>query len=146
MACHGQGPAHALEYISHVLVSTLNYSLVISFGPLDGGDDALGIGGLQRDVSEVLLQAEVDVAVLEVVVVHLDAAGEGVGLRVNEPAGLPLSAPEGLEAGVDAADVDLEVAVLVEAEARSGRSISVSLLDVLVHGLLNPRPTLTQHE
>ena len=127
-------------------MSSLNHRLVISFGSLDGGDDALGIGGLQWDVSEVLLEAEVDVAVLEVVIVHLDAAGEGVGLRVNEPAGLPLSAPEGLEAGVDAADVDLEVAVLVEAEARSGRSISVGLLDVLVHGLLNPRPTLTQHE
>ena len=127
-------------------MSSLNHRLVISFGSLDGGDDALGIGGLQWDVSEVLLEAEVDVAVLEVVIVHLDAAGEGVGLRVNEPAGLPLSTPEGLEAGVDAADVDLEVAVLVEAEARSGRSISVGLLDVLVHGLLNPRPTLTQHE
>ena len=127
-------------------MSSLDYRLVISFGSLDGGDDALGIGGLQWDVSEVLLEAEVDVAVLEVVIVHLDAAGEGVGLRVNEPAGLPLSTPEGLEAGVDAADVDLEVAVLVEAEARSGRSISVGLLDVLVHGLLNPRPTLTQHE
>ena len=127
-------------------MSSLNHRLVISFGSLDGGNDALGIGGLQRDVSKVLLQTEVDVAVLEVVVVHLDAAGEGVGLRVNEPAGLPLSSPEGLEAGVDAADVDLEVAVLVEAEARSGRSISIGLLDVLVHGLFNPRPTLTHHE
>ena len=127
-------------------MSSLNHRLVISFGSLDGGDDAVGIGGLQRDVSEVLLKTEVDVAVLEVVVVHLDAAGEGVGLRVDEPAGLPLSAPESLEAGVDAADVDLEVAVLVEAEAGSGRSISVGLLDVLVHGLFNPRPILTQHE
>ena len=146
MACHGQGPAHALENISHVLVRSLDHRLVISFGLPDGGDDALGIGGLQRDVSEVLLQTEVDVAVLEVVVVHLDAAGEGVGLRVDKPAGLPLSTPKGLKAGVDAADVDLEVAVLVEAEACSGRSISVGLLDVLVHGLLNTRPTLTQHE
>ena len=146
MACHGQGPAHALENISHVLVRSLDHRLVISFGLPDGGDDALGIGGLQRDVSEVLLQTEVDVAVLEVVIVHLDAAGEGVGLRVDKPAGLPLSTPEGLETSVDAADVDLEVAVLVEAEACSGRSISVGLLDVLVHGLLNTRPTLTQHE
>ena len=67
-------------------------------------------------------------------------------MRVNEPAGLPLSAPESLETSVDAANVDLEVAVLVEAEARSGRSISVGLLDVLVHSLFNPRPTRTQHE
>ena len=145
MACHGQGPAHALEDIAHVLVSPLDHRLIISFGSIDGGDDVLGIGGLQGDVSEVLLQTEVDVAVLEVVVVHLDAAGEGVGLRVDQPAGLPLSAPEGLEARVDAADVDLEVAVLVEAEAGPGRSISVVLLDVLVHGLFNPRPTLTHN-
>ena len=55
-------------------MGTLNDRLVISFGSPDGSDDALSISGLQRNVSEVLLEVEVDVAVLEVVVVHLDAA------------------------------------------------------------------------
>ena len=53
---------------------------------------------------------------------------------------MPFTTPEGVEVGVDATDVDLEVSVLVEAKASSGRAISVASSDVLVHCLLNASP------
>ena len=66
-----------------------------------------------------------NVSVLEVVVVDLDGAGERVALGVDGPGGLPFAAPEVAEVRVDTADVDLQVAVLVKAEACSGRAILV---------------------
>ena len=78
-----------------------------------------------------------DIARLEVVVVDFDGTREGAGLRVNEPACLPLSAPERVEVSVDAADVDLQIAVLVEAKARPGRSLTIVLRNVGVDSSLD---------
>ena len=73
-------------------------------------------------------------------VIDFDGSGEGTGLRINEPACLPLSAPERVEVSVDAADVDLQVAVLVEAQASPCRSLAVVLSDVSIDRGLNARP------
>jgi len=40
---------------------------------------------------------------------------------------LPLTTPKGIEVGVDAADVNLQVSILVEAQASPGSAISVVL-------------------
>lgn len=101
---------------------------------MDGCDDARRVGLRQRDVSEILIKSEVDVSILKVMVVDLDGTTQGVGLGVDEPAGLPLTSPEVVEVEVDAADVDLQVALLVEAEAGTRRSILVVDFDVLVNG------------
>ena len=53
---------------------------------------------------------------------------------------MPFATPEGVEVGVDAADINLEVSVLVEAQAGSGRAISIAASDVLVHSLLDASP------
>ena len=73
-------------------------------------------------------------------VVDFDSTGEGAGLRVDEPACLPLAAPERVEIRVDAADVDLQVAILVEAQAGPCRSLAVVLCDVSIDRGLNARP------
>ena len=72
-------------------------------------------------------------------VVDFNSAGECARLRVDEPACLPLAAPKGVKIGVDAADVDLQVAILVEAQARSCRSLAVVLSDVSVDRSLDSR-------
>ena len=140
MARDGQGSSHALEDVIHVLVHPLDRLLVVSFSFIDRSDDVLGVGSSKRDVCEILLECELDVACLEVVVVDLDFSGEGVRLGVDEPRGLPLTAPESAEVRVDAADVDLQVAVLVEAEAGTGGAVTVVRLDVSINGSFDARP------
>ena len=54
---------------------------------------------------------------------------------------MPFATPEGIEVGVDAADINLEVAILVEAQAGSRRAITIATSDVLVHCLLHTRST-----
>ena len=54
---------------------------------------------------------------------------------------MPFSTPEGIEVGVDAADINLEVAILVEAQTGSRRAITIAASDVLVHCLLHTRST-----
>ena len=49
-------------------------------------------------------------------VVDIDMAVDLVVLSVNNPLGLPLAAPACFELEINAADVDLEVPVLVKAE------------------------------
>ncbi len=58
-----------------------------------------------------------DIALLEVVVVDLDRARKGVGLGVYLPRSLPLTAPKVAEIRVDATNVDLQVAILIEAKS-----------------------------
>jgi hypothetical protein len=140
LASDGQGSSHALEDVIHVLVHPLNRLLVVSFSFIDRSDDALSVGSSERDVCEVLLESELDVTCLEVVVVDLDFAGEGVGLGVYEPRGLPLTAPESGEVRVDAADVDLQVTVLVEAEAGTSGVGAIVQLDVCIDGSFDARP------
>ncbi len=63
-----------------------------------------------------------DISLLEVVVVDLDRARESVSLSVYLPGGLPLTAPKVAEVRVDATNVDLQVAILVEAQSCPGSS------------------------
>ena len=50
---------------------------------------------------------------------------------------MPLSTPERVEVGVNAADVDLKVSILVEAQAGPCRAISEVVLNVGIHSGLN---------
>jgi len=139
LAGDGESSAHALEDLADLLVHLLNPVLVHGFSFVDSCDDVFGVGLRQGNTLKALLETEVNIAILEVVVVDLDGAGEGASLRVDEPAGLPLAAPERREVRVDAADVDLQVSVLVEAQAGARRALSVVLSDVGINGSLNAR-------
>ena len=136
----GKGTSHALEDIAHVLQRVLNVRLVGSLSFVNGEDDVFSVGVGEGDVSKLLGDATVDVASLKVVVVDLDGARKRVVLRVHEPRGLPLATPEVGEVGVDAADVDLQVAVLVEAQAGARSAVSVLSLNVGVYSRLDASP------
>ena len=140
LASDGKDAAHALEDVAHVFVHLLDLHLVRSFSSIDGGDDVFAVGCLQGDVGELLVQGELDVALLEVVVVDVDPAGQSVRRGVDSPDGLPLPAPEVGEVRVDAADVDLQLAFAVEAEAGARRTVPVVSLDVGVNGRLDTSP------
>jgi len=58
-------------------------------------------------------------------VVDIDMAVDLVVLGVNDPLSLPLAAPACFELEVNAADIDLEVSVLVKAETGSRSSVAV---------------------
>ena len=62
-------------------------------------------------------------------------------MGIDEPRSLPFSTPEGIEVGVDAADINLEVAILVEAQAGSRRAITIAASDVRVHCLFHTSST-----
>jgi len=81
---------------------------------------------------ELLLNGKVDIAGLEVMVINLDNTGERARLRVNFPRCLPLAAPECLEVRIDAADVDLQISVLVKAQACSCCALFVVLSYVCI--------------
>ena len=53
---------------------------------------------------------------------------------------MPFATPEGLEVSVDAANINLQVAVLVEAEACARCLSFVILRDISVNGGLDSRP------
>ena len=63
----------------------LNLSLVVGLGLVDCSDDAICIGVLQWNSSELFLETKVDVAILKVVIVNLDASGKLIALCVDEP-------------------------------------------------------------
>lgn len=112
-------------------------ALVLAFSFTDGTYNADTICLLDRDVGKGPIKAIVDVTLFEIVVVDLDGARETISLRVDHPGGLPLTAPEVAEVSVDAADIDLQVAILVEAKGSASCSISVISTDVLVDRLLD---------
>lgn len=139
-ARHWQRSPHPLEHVAHCFVLSFDRILVVCFSFIDGGDDVFCVCRSQGDVREVSLEAEVDVALLKVMVVDLDGARQSVCLRVHQPRGLPLAAPEVLEVGVDAADVNLQVAILIEAEAGARRPLLIVRRDVGVDGALDAGP------
>lgn len=108
-------------------MTALNLVLIVRLRLVDRSDNAFSIGALQWNARELLLETEVNVAVLEVVIVDLDRSGKLTALRVDEPGGLPLAAPERVEVRVDAANVDLQVAVLVEAQTGARRPVTIVL-------------------
>ena len=73
-------------------------------------------------------------------IVDLNFAGKSVSLSIHEPRGLPLASPESVKVGVDAADVDLEVTVLVEAKASAGSVFLVVCFDILINSSLDASP------
>ena len=127
LAGHWESSSHSLEHIAHALVTALNLVLIVRLRLVDRSDNAFSIGALQWNARELLLETEVNVAVLEVVIVDLDRSGKLTALRVDEPGGLPFAAPERVEVRVDAANVDLQVAVLVEAQTGARRPVTIVL-------------------
>ena len=85
LTSHRQSSSHALEYVAHSLMHPLNLSLVVGLGLVDCSDDAICIGVLQWNSSELFLETKVDVAILKVVIVNLDASGKLIALCVDEP-------------------------------------------------------------
>ena len=56
-----------------------------------------------------------DISFFEVVIVDLDSAVKLILLGVNDPLGLPFTAPACFQFEVNARDINLQVSVLVEA-------------------------------
>ena len=52
---------------------------------------------------------------------------------------MPFTTPKSVKVQVDAADVNLQVAILIEAQTSTGGSITVVLLDVRIDGSLDAR-------
>ena len=53
---------------------------------------------------------------------------------------MPLSSPKGIKVSVNAADIDLEISILVKAEACTGRALLVVCSDVFIDSCLNAGP------
>jgi len=58
-------------------------------------------------------------------VVDIDMAVDLVVLGVNDPLGLPLATPARFKLEVNAADIDLEISILVKAETGSRSPVAV---------------------
>jgi hypothetical protein len=71
--------------------------------------------------------------------VDFDVSAYGRVLGVHKPLRLPFSAPVGSKVQVNARNVDLQLALLVEAQTGSGRSIFENTVDVSVNSLCNSR-------
>lgn len=145
LAGDGQRAAHAFKDVTHVIVHGINSLLVGSLSFADSSDDVLAVSSCQRDVSEVFLQGELNVTLFVVVVVDLDGARDGVGLHVDEPGRLPLARPEVFEVSVDAADIYLQLSILVEAEGSTCCAVLVVLLDIVVDGDFHLRPNVDKN-
>lgn len=104
------------------------------------GYDARAISGGDRGGLNDFVHVELDVSCLEVMVVDFDAATDRGVLGVNEPLRLPFATPEGWEVQVNARDVNLQLACLVEAETSSGCSFLEYSIDVAVNCLCHSRP------
>ena len=70
-------------------------------------------------------------------IVDTNRAIKSTLLRVYLPDRLPLTYPKVFKVQVDAGDVDLKISFLVKAESSSRGSLSIVILDVLVHCLFN---------
>lgn len=81
----GEGSPHALHGVAHSLMHPLDVLLILCFSSVDRCDDAISVSVFQRDVLEVFVKAEVDVAMLKVVIVDLDGTIECIVLRVDFP-------------------------------------------------------------
>ena len=142
LAGDGECASHALEGLFHILVHQFNGLLVIRFSRVDGGDNTLSIGTVKRDISEFLVKTELNVSSLEIVVIDLYLASERLVSGVDLPRGLPFAAPESSKVGVDAADVNLQLTILVETKTGTCGSISVVTADVLIDSTLHISPAM----
>ena len=111
-ASDGHEPAHFLKHaLAQIFVHALDLQLVGTLEPVYLAADAGAVRCGQCTRCKGLAEVELDISHLEVVVVHFDGAAQHLRLRVHRPLGLPLAAPVGVEVKIDAADVNLEVAV-----------------------------------
>lgn len=115
LSSDGHDSPHALEDITHCLVHCFQVFLILCLRLIDRGDNAISVSVLQGDIGKFFLETKVDISILKVVIVNLDRTRERVGLCVNHPGSLPFTAPEGIEVGIDATNVNLEVTILVKA-------------------------------
>jgi len=73
------------------------------------------------------------------VIVDLDSAVKLILLGVNDPLGLPFTAPACFQLEVNARDINLQVSILIEAEARSCSAIAILKRNVFINGFLHSR-------
>lgn len=138
LARDGQLFAHSLEnLVLRVIQCVLDDGLVGSLVLVDGGHDDGGVGGLQVHVLILAHKVELDVASLPVVIIDLDDAVQLLVLDVDGPLGLPLARPEVVQLQVDARDVHLQVARLVEAQRGAGSVLLVVLHNILLNKFRN---------
>ena len=141
LARDGQLFAHSLEnLVLRVIQCVLDDGLVGSLVLVDGGHDDGGVGGLQVHVLILAHKVELDVASLPVVIIDLDDAVQLLVLDVDGPLGLPLARPEVVQLQVDARDVHLQVARLVEAQRGAGSVLLVVLHNILLNKFRNAVP------
>lgn len=111
---------HSTHFLHHALLHLLEHffdrGLVGRFNLVNLLTDRLAIAALQCDSIKLLIEVELDIAVLKEVVVHTDGPSYCLSLNINDPLRLPLTAPAVAQIQIDAADVDLQVADLVEAQ------------------------------
>ena len=141
LASHRQAATHAFEdAVLESFLEGLDSHLVVGLELFDCGYDARTISGGDRGGLDDFVHVELDVSCLEVMVVDFDAATNRGVLGVNEPLRLPFATPEGWEVQVNARDVNLQLACLVEAETSSGRSFLEDSIDVAINCLCHSRP------
>jgi hypothetical protein len=122
MASHGLYSPHLFEKsLLEIVVHIVEVHLVLGLVFVNGFDDFLAASALKKlERRHNLFQVDLNVAQLEVVVVHDDRAFYHSVGGINEPDGLPFTAPERGEFEVDAGDLDAKFAVL-EKDIRAGR-------------------------
>lgn len=126
-ARHWQYSSHALEdaVLEAFFEDFFDRVLVGGLSVLDRLDDVGTVCGGDWNGTEIFTKVKLDISFLEVMVVDIDMAVDLVVLGVNDPLSLPLAAPACFELEVNAADIDLEVSVLVKAETGSRSSVAV---------------------
>lgn len=89
--------------------------LIVSFNLLYSSNDILSICHRQRHGLKDFVKTELYISLLKVMIVDLDGARQRICLDIDNPVGLPLSSPEGIEIQVDAREVNYKIACLVKA-------------------------------
>jgi len=138
-ARHWQYSSHALEdaVLQAFFQDFFHRVLVGGLRVLDCFHDVGTVCRGDWDWTEIFAKVKLDVSFLEVMVVDIDMAVDLVVLGVDNPLGLPLAAPARFKLEVNAADIDLEVSILVKAETGSRRPVAVMHCYVLVNCTLN---------
>lgn len=97
LARHWQYSSHALEdsVFQTFFKDFFNGVLVRCLGILDGFDNVGAVSSGDWDGSEIFTKVKLDVSFLEVVVVDVNMAVDGVIRGVHDPLCLPLTSPAG---------------------------------------------------
>jgi hypothetical protein len=113
-------------------------SLVVSLMLVDSFGNTFSSGFSTKVLrSKVFLEVDLNVTRLEVVSLYFDLPGHSLASGINDPAGLPLSTPEGSELVVNATNLNLKKAFSVEEDSTSSFSRSKLPAHVSIHAGLD---------